>query len=78
MINPKNKDQVIHGTSVKDVNIRVLHEDMIKRWIHVLETDLSVLKNELFRRDMNLLGNEYENDLFDKFGLPNIDTKEEN
>ena len=77
-INTKYKDQVLHGTSVKDLDIRSLHDDLIKRFIFLLEQDISVLKNELFRRENNLLGNEHENDLFDKFGLPNVDTKEGN
>ena len=77
-INTKYKDQVLHGKSVKDLDIRSLHDDLIKRFIFLLEQDISVLKNELFRREHNLLGNEHENDLFDEFGLPNVDTKEGN
>ena len=62
--------------SVKEVNLSELDTDMIKRWLCKCEEDVSRLKNELFRRDFNLNVGDHSEDLFDKFGLPNVDTKE--
>ena len=70
MINVKNKDQVLHGVSVRDLNLQSLHEDIINHLIHNLEQDVSRLKKELFRRENNLVDHQTGEDLFDKFGLP--------
>lgn len=78
MINVKNKDQVLHGVSVRDLNLQSLHEDIINHLIHNLEQDVSRLKNELFRRENNLVDHQTGEDLFDKFGLPIVDRKDEN
>ena len=54
-------------------------EELIEQWIHKLEGDLSILRGELLRRENGIQKWEWEQnkDLFDKFGLPNINTKEE-
>jgi len=78
MINVKNKDQVLHGVSVRDLNLQSLHEDIINHLIHNLEQDVSRLKNELFRRENNLVDHQTGEDMFDKFGLPIVDRKDEN
>tara|TARA_R100000149_G_C5778454_1_gene75540 strand:+ start:333 stop:554 length:222 start_codon:yes stop_codon:yes gene_type:complete len=62
--------------SVKDINLSELDTDIIKRWLFKCEEDVSRLKNELFRRDFNVNVGDHSEDLFDKFGLPNVDTKE--
>ena len=48
MINVKNKDQVLHGVSVRDLNLQSLHEDIINHLIHNLEQDVSRLKKNYF------------------------------
>ena len=54
-------------------------EDLIEQWIHKLEGDLSILRGELLRRENGIQKWEWEQnkDLYDKFGLPNINIKEE-
>ena len=54
-------------------------EDLIEQWIHKLEGDLSILRGELLRRENGIQKWEWEQnkDLFDKFGLPQINRKDE-
>jgi len=54
-------------------------EELIEQWIHKLEGDLSILRGELLRRENGIQKWEWEQnkDLYDKFGLPNINIKEE-
>ena len=49
-----------------------IDEDLINKWIHKLEGDLSILKGELMRRELGVGTIEWETatDLFDKFGIP--------
>lgn len=53
-------------------------EELIEQWIHKLEGDLSVLRSELLRREngINPLDWEIGKDLYNRFGLPNIDLKD--
>ncbi len=55
-------------------------EDIIEKWIHKLEGDLSILRNELLRRENGVSQYDWENgrDLLDKFGLPIINIKDRN
>ena len=55
-------------------------EDLIEQWIHKLEGDLSILRNELLRRENGVSQYDWENgrDLLDKFGLPIINIKDRN
>lgn len=55
-------------------------EDIIEKWIHKLEGDLSILRNELLRRENGVSQFDWENgrDLLDKFGLPIINIKDRN
>ena len=66
--------EYIDGNVVFDVS-----EDLIEQWIHKLEGDLSILRGELLRRENGIQKWEWEQnkDLYDKFGLPNINTKDE-
>ena len=66
--------EYIDGNVIFDVS-----EELIEQWIHRLEGDLSILRGELLRRENGIQKWEWEQnkDLFDKFGLPNINTKEE-
>tara|TARA_R100001015_G_C4552717_1_gene114210 strand:- start:285 stop:491 length:207 start_codon:yes stop_codon:yes gene_type:complete len=54
-------------------------EELIEQWIHKLEGDLSILRGELLRRENGIQKWEWEQnkDLYDKFGLPNINRKEQ-
>ena len=54
-------------------------EELIEQWIHRLEGDLSILRGELLRRENGIQKWEWEQnkDLYDKFGLPNINRKEQ-
>ena len=54
-------------------------EDLIEQWIHKLEGDLSILRGELLRRENGIQKWEWEQnkDLYDKFGLPKINRKEQ-
>lgn len=53
-------------------------EELIEQWIHKLEGDLSLLRSELLRREngINPLDWEIGKDLYNRFGLPNIDLKD--
>ena len=66
--------EYIDGNVIFDVS-----EDLIEQWIHKLEGDLSILRGELLRRENGIQKWEWEQnkDLYDKFGLPNINTKDE-
>ena len=66
--------EYIEANTIFDVD-----EDVIENWIHKLEGDLSILRGELLRRTNGIQKWEWEQnkDLFDRFGLPNIDTKEQ-
>jgi hypothetical protein len=54
-------------------------EELIEQWIHKLEGDLSILRGELLRRENGIQKWEWEQnkDLYDKFGLPKINRKEQ-
>jgi len=64
----------INGNEIFDVS-----KEIIEDWIHKLEGDLSILRGELLRRENGIQKWEWEQnkDLFDRFGLPNINIKEE-
>jgi hypothetical protein len=66
--------EYIDGNVIFDVS-----QDLIEQWIHKLEGDLSILRGELLRRENGIQKWEWEQnkDLYDKFGLPNINTKDE-
>ena len=66
--------EYIDGNVIFDVS-----EELIEQWIHKLEGDLSILRGELLRRENGIQKWEWEQnkDLYDKFGLPNINTKDE-
>ena len=66
--------EYIDGNVIFDVS-----EELIEQWIHRLEGDLSILRGELLRRENGIQKWEWEQnkDLYDKFGLPNINIKEE-
>jgi len=66
--------EYIDGNVIFDVS-----EELIEQWIHRLEGDLSILRGELLRRENGIQKWEWEQnkDLYDKFGLPNINTNEE-
>ena len=54
-------------------------EDLIEQWIHKLEGDLSILRGELLRRENGIPSHDWEQnkDLYDRFGLPQINRKDE-
>ena len=54
-------------------------EDLIEQWIHKLEGDLSILRGELLRRENGISSQDWEQnkDLYDRFGLPQINRKDE-
>ena len=54
-------------------------ENIIQDWIHKLEGDLCILRGELLRREHHISTHDWEQgrDVFDRFGLPNINTKEQ-
>ena len=54
-------------------------EDLIEQWIHKLEGDLSILRGELLRRENGISSHDWEQnkDLYDRFGLPQINRKDE-
>ena len=56
-----------------------ISEELIEQWIHKLEGDLSILRGELLRRENGIQKWEWEQnkDLYDKFGLPKINRKEQ-
>lgn len=56
-----------------------IDKDIIENWIHKLEGDLSILRGELLRRENGIPVNDWEQgrDVFDRFGLPNVNLKEE-
>ena len=66
--------EYIDANTIFDVD-----EKVIENWIHKLEGDLSLLRAELLRRENGIQKWEWEQnkDLFDRFGLPNTDTKEQ-
>ena len=66
--------EYIDGNVIFDVS-----EELIEQWIHKLEGDLSILRGELLRRENGIQKWEWEQnkDLYDKFGLPNINRKEQ-
>jgi len=65
--------EYIDGNIIYDVS-----EDLIQQWIHKLEGDLSILRSELLRRENGINPLDWENgrDLFNRFGLPQINTKD--
>ena len=76
MINVKIKIKFFIGFC-KRFKSTILHEDIINHLIHNLEQDVSRLKNELFRRENNLVDHQTGEDMFE-FGLPIVDRKDEN
>jgi len=62
----------------KDINMKDVDKDTLEYWINQFQLNIRKIKKELLSREIRISTNQFGSDLFDDFGLPNVDHKEQN